>query len=147
VIDGRIDVIATDHAPHTWEEKQGKYFSCPSGGPLVQHSVTAMFELYKQGKITLEMMVKKMSHDPAVLFQIQDRGFVREGYFADLAIIDPNSPWTVSKENILAKCGWSPFDGTTFSSRVETTFVSGHLAWHEGKFNEKEKGHRLLFNR
>ena len=109
-LDDRIDIIATDHAPHTLEEKQNKYFNAPSGGPLVQHSLVAMLEFYHQGKIRLEKIVQKMSHNPAISFQIKERGFIREGYFADLVLVDLNKPWTVEKENIFAKCGWSPFE-------------------------------------
>jgi dihydroorotase len=147
VLSGRIDVIATDHAPHTIEEKRNSYFKAPSGGPLVQHSLVAMLEFYHQGKITLEKIVEKMSHNPAILFQISKRGFLREGYFADLVLVDLNSPWTVDKRNIVAKCGWSPFEGTTFRSKVSHTFVSGHLAWADGKFDDSTAGHRLLFDR
>ncbi len=146
ILDDRIDVIATDHAPHTLEEKQNKYFSAPSGGPLVQHSLVAMLEFYHQKKISLEKIVEKMSHNPAILFQIQKRGFVREGYYADLTLVDVNDPWTVNKENIVAKCGWSPFDNTRFRSKVKKTFVSGHLVYDQGKFNET-MGERLLFER
>jgi dihydroorotase len=147
VIDGRIDVIATDHAPHTFEEKKNPYFKAPSGGPLVQHSVVAMLEMYHQGKITLEKIVEKMSHNPAILFEINRRGFLREGNYADMILVDLNSPWTVNSGNILSKCGWSPFEGTTFQSKVTHTFVSGHLAYAEGKFDESAMGHRLLFDR
>jgi dihydroorotase len=147
VLDGRIDVIATDHAPHTIEEKRNSYFKAPSGGPLVQHSLVAMLEMYHQGTITLEKIVEKMSHNPAILFQINRRGFLREGYFADMVLVDLQSSWTVDKRNILAKCGWSPFEGTNFSSKVSHTFVSGHLAWSEGKFDDSKLGQRLLFDR
>lgn len=147
LLDDRIDVLATDHAPHTWEEKQNTYFKAPSGGPLVQHSIVAMLEFYHQGKISLEKVVQKMSHNPAILFQIEERGFIREGYFADLVLVDLNNPWTVSKENVLAQCGWSPFEGTTFRSAVTHTFVSGHLAYTSGQFNDSKLGERLLFNR
>ncbi len=147
VLDDRIDVIATDHAPHTWEEKQNLYFKAPSGGPLIQHSLTAMLEFYLQGKIGIEKVVQKMCHNPAILFQIRNRGFIREGYFADLVLVDPKSPWTVKKENILSKCGWSPLEGTTFSARVTQTMVSGHLVYTEGSFDESKKGERLLFDR
>jgi dihydroorotase len=142
-----IDVIATDHAPHTWEEKQNKYFNAPSGGPLIQHSLAAMLEFYHKGKISLEKIVQKMSHNPAVAFQIRDRGFIREGYYADLVLVNLNSPWGVSKENIVAKCNWSPFENYTFQSKVESTLVSGHLAYDAGKFDETTWGHRLLFDR
>lgn len=147
LLDDRIDVIATDHAPHTIEEKSQTYFKAPSGGPLVQHSVVAMMELYHQGKISLEKIVLKMAHNPAILYQVEKRGFIREGYFADIAIVDPDAPWSVSHENILAKCGWSPFEGVRFRSRVADTFVSGHWAWHEGKLNENQMGQRLSFTR
>jgi len=147
LLDDRIDVLATDHAPHTWEEKQNPYFKAPSGGPLVQHSLVAMLEFLHQGKIGIEKVVQKMSHNPAILFEIRERGFIREGYFADLVLVDINKPWTVSKGNVLAKCGWSPFEGTTFKSAVTHTFVSGHLAYAGGIFDESRKGERLLFNR
>lgn len=147
LLDNRIDVIATDHAPHTIEEKQQGYFQAPSGGPLVQHSIVAMLEMQRQGKITLEQVVQKMSHNVAILFQIDRRGFIREGYYADLVLVNPNQPWTVKKENILAKCGWSPFEGQTFHSAVSHTWISGHLAYAEGKFNESKMGERMSFNR
>lgn len=147
ILDDRIDVIATDHAPHTWDEKQNLYFKAPSGGPLIQHSLVAMLEFYHQGKISLEKVVQKMAHNPAILFQISNRGFIREGYFADLVLVDLNSPWSVSKDNILAKCNWSPFEGTSFRSKVTHTLVSGHVAYAEGQFDESFKGQRLLFSR
>lgn len=147
VLDNRIDVIATDHAPHTWDEKQNTYFKAPSGGPLVQHSLVAMLEFYHQGKISLEIIVQKMCHNPAILFQIKNRGFIREGYYADLVLVDLKSPWSVSRENIIAKCGWSPMDGVTFSSKVNKTFVTGHLAYEDGRFDESQHGDRLLFSR
>lgn len=147
VLDGRIDVIATDHAPHTREEKNNSYFKAPSGGPLIQHSVVAMLEFFHQGKISLEDIVWKMAHNPAILFQISRRGFIREGYFADLVLVDLNRPWRVEPSNILAKCGWSPFEGKTFRSAVTHTIVSGHLAYADGVFDESVKGHRLLFER
>lgn len=147
VLDDRIDVIATDHAPHTLEEKQNKYFNAPSGGPLIQHSLVAMLEFYHQKKISLEKIVQKMAHNPAILFKIKERGFIREGYFADLVLVDPNAPWTVAKNNMLAKCGWSPFEDQTFQSSVTHTWISGHLAFANGKFNEQKKGERLLFDR
>lgn len=146
VLDDRIDVIATDHAPHTLEEKSKGYFQAPSGGPLIQHSLVAMLEFYHRKKISLEKIVQKMAHNPAILFQIQERGFIREGYFADLVLVNPDAPWTVTKSNILAKCGWSPFEGNTFQSSVTHTWVSGHLAYADGKFIEKA-GERLLFDR
>ncbi len=147
VLDDKIDVIATDHAPHTTEEKQNKYFSAPSGGPLVQHSLVAMMDFVKQGKITIERVVEKMCHSPAIMFEINKRGYVREGYFADLVLVDPKAAWEVNKDNIFAQCGWSPFEGHTFSSTVTHTFVSGHLAYAEGKFDESKKGERLTFDR
>jgi dihydroorotase len=147
VLDDHIDVIATDHAPHTWDEKQNKYFSAPSGGPLVQHSVVAMLEFYHQGRISLEKIVQKMSHNPAIAFEIQDRGYVREGYFADLVLVDLNDPWKIEKDNIAAHCKWSPFEGLTFQSKVKKTLVSGHLAYAGGVFNENQMGERLFFNR
>lgn len=147
LLDDRIDVIATDHAPHTLEEKKNNYFQAPSGGPLVQHSVVAMMEFYHQKKITIEKIIQKMAHNPAILFQIKERGFIREGYFADLVLVNPNQPWKVEKSNILAKCGWSPFEGTTFQSVVTHTWVSGHLAYSEGNLDESKKGERLTFSR
>jgi dihydroorotase len=147
VLDDHIDVIATDHAPHTLEEKSNKYFQAPSGGPLIQHSVVAMMEFVNQKKITIEKMVEKMCHNPAILFQIGNRGFIREGYFADLTLINSNHPWQVAKENIYAKCGWSPFMGHQFKSAVTHTWVSGHLAYSNGNFDETVKGERLTFNR
>lgn len=145
MLDDRIDVIATDHAPHTLEEKAQSYLKAPSGGPLIQHSLVAMLDFYHQGKISLEKIADKMAHRVATLFRIKDRGFIREGYMADLVLVDLNSPWTVSKENILAKCGWSPFEGHTFQSQVTHTIVSGHLAYNQGKFDESKKGERLTF--
>jgi dihydroorotase len=145
VLDNRIDVVATDHAPHTIEEKSGTYFNAPSGGPLVQHSLMAALELYKMGKFPLTRIAEKMSHHPAVLFDIVDRGFIREGYFADLVLVDMESPWTVNKTNILYKCDWSPFEGQQFSARVTHTFVSGHLAYENGRLDESQGGQRLEF--
>jgi len=147
VLDNRIDVIATDHAPHTLEEKKNKYFQAPSGGPLIQHSLVAMLEFYHQKKISIEAIVQKMAHNPAILFQVKGRGFIREGYFADLVLVNSNKPWQVEKSNILAKCGWSPFEGNTFQSSVTHTWVSGHLAFADGKLDETKKGERLLFSR
>jgi dihydroorotase len=141
-----IDVIATDHAPHTIEEKNNTYFKAPSGGPLVQHSLVAMLEFYHRGAISLERIVQKMCHNPAILFRIQERGYIREGYFADLVLVDLNQPWEVKKENILSKCGWSPFEGDTFKSKVSHTIVSGHLAYENGVLHENQPGKRLLFN-
>lgn len=147
LLDDRIDVLATDHAPHTLEEKNNLYTKAPSGGPLVQHAVTAILEKVKEGVISIEKAVEKMSHNPAKLFQIEKRGFIKEGYFADLVLIDTNKPQTVSKDNILYKCGWSPFEGTTFSSSITHTFVNGNLIYKDGIFNDNIKGKRITFNR
>lgn len=147
VSDDTIDIVATDHAPHTAEEKAGKYFSCPSGGPLVQHSLPAMLELWHKGSISLEKIVEKMCHNPAILFNIRKRGFIREGYKADLCLIDPDKPWTVTKDNILYKCGWSPFEGTTFRSGVFMTIINGTIVYNDGLINENFRGQRLLFDR
>ena len=146
VIDNRIDVIATDHAPHTLEEKQNSYFKAPSGGPLVQHSMVAMLDLYHQGKISLEKIVEKMSHNVAILFNIDRRGYIREGYHADLVLADLNNPWEVNRSNVLAKCGWSPFEGHQFNSKITHSFVSGHLAYENGQLNDATLGKRLQFN-
>lgn len=145
VNDGRIDVVATDHAPHTWEEKSNAYMRCPSGGPLIQHSLVAMLEMAKQGVFTLEHVVQKMSHDVARCFQIEKRGYIREGYYADLVLVDPNHSWTVSKNNLLYKCGWSPLEGQEFSHQVKSTIVSGKLAYHEGKIDDGVRGDRMGF--
>lgn len=145
--DGRIDVIATDHAPHTLEEKENSYTKAPSGGPLVQHALEALMEMHDQGKISLEKIVEKTAHNPAILFQIKDRGYIKHGYKADLVLIDPKAPWTVKKENIAYKCGWSPFEGITFKNRVTHTIVNGVLAYENGKFPNRSKGERLTFNR
>ena len=147
VLDGRIDVIATDHAPHSWQEKCNFYHKAPSGGPLIQHSLVAMLEFYRQGKISLELIVQKMCHNPAEIFSIRDRGYLREGYFADIVLVDLNRPWTVNKENIVAKCGWSPFEGTTFQSQITHTLVSGELVYKEGTFDDAVKGQKLKFDR
>ncbi len=146
VLDGRIDVIATDHAPHTLEEKSLPYLQAPSGGPLVQHALPAVLEMYHQGKISLEQVAEKMAHNVAICFQIEKRGFIREGYWADLALVDLNSPWTVDKSNILYKCGWSPFEGTTFRSKIMHTIVSGNLAYSDGLISDVA-GKRLAFDR
>tara|TARA_R110000796_G_scaffold18693_3_gene56588 strand:- start:22301 stop:23641 length:1341 start_codon:yes stop_codon:yes gene_type:complete len=147
LLDDRIDVIATDHAPHTLEEKNNVYTSAPSGGPLVQHALPAMLEKYHDGKISLEKIVEKMCHNPAKLFQIKKRGFIREGFYADLVVLDLNDSWTVTKENIAYKCGWSPFEGNSFKSRITHTFVNGHLAYENGNFSKERKAMRLTFNR
>jgi dihydroorotase len=147
LLDDRIDVLATDHAPHTLEEKNNSYTKAPSGGPLVQHALIALLEKVKEGVISIEKLVEKISHNPAKLFQIEKRGFIKEGYFADLVLIDTNKPQTVSKENIVYKCGWSPFEGATFSSRITHTFVNGNLMYNNGVFDDKIKGKRITFNR
>ncbi|HTL83466.1 MAG TPA: dihydroorotase [Bacteroidia bacterium] len=146
VLDNRIDVIATDHAPHTLEEKKQNYLKAPSGGPLVQHSLVAMLEKVREKKITIERVVEKMSHAVAELFRIEKRGFIREGYFADLVLVDLNSPWIVSKENILSKCGWSPFEGQIFHARVTKTLVNGNVVYENGKVAEGKSGMRLTFS-
>lgn len=146
VKNGTIDVVATDHAPHTLEEKNNNYWKAPSGGPLVQHSLVTMLEHYHNGKIDLQKIVEKMSHDPAILFRVKDRGFIREGYFADLVLVDLDSPWEVNKTNILAKCGWSPFEGITFKSNVVNTWVSGNMVYQNGDMIEGTNGQRLLFD-
>lgn len=147
LLDDRIDIIATDHAPHTLEEKNNTYFNAPSGGPLVQHALVAMLELYHQGKIRLEKIVEKMCHAPAICFQVENRGFIREGYAADLVLVEIDNPWQVTKDNILYKCAWSPFEGNTFRSKVTHTWVNGHLVYQNGTFDESQKGHRLTFDR
>ena len=147
LLDGRIDVIATDHAPHTIEEKEKNYTAAPAGGPLVQHSLPALIEFFHQGKITLEQIAEKAAHNVADCFQIEKRGFIREGYFADLVLIDINAKQKVTKENILYKCGWSPFEGEELHGVVQHTFVSGNHTYNQGQFNENIKGKRLEFNR
>ena len=147
LLDDRIDVIATDHAPHTLEEKMNPYTSCPSGGPLVQHAVVAMFEAVHKEKISVEKVVEKMCHNPAKIFKIEKRGFIKQGYYADLVIVNPHLPWNVKKENILYQCGWSPFEGTNFKSRVTHTFVNGKLVFINGKIKEVKAAKRLLFER
>ena len=147
LLDDRIDVLATDHAPHTLDEKNNNYLNAPSGGPLVQHAIIALLEKVKEGVIPIEKAVEKMSHNPAKLFQIEKRGFIKEGYFADIVLIDTNKPQTISKDNILYKCGWSPFEGTTFSSTITHTFVNGNLIYNNGVFNDEIKGKRITFNR
>ncbi len=142
-----IDIIATDHAPHTAEEKQGSYFKAPSGGPLVQHSLAAMLELWHEKIFSIEKIVEKMCHNPAILFNIRKRGFIREGYKADLVLVDPDNPWSVTKENILFKCGWSPFEGTRFRSRVIKTIVNGTVVYDNGVLNEGFRGQSLQFER
>jgi len=147
LLDDRLDIIATDHAPHTLEEKSNSYLKAPSGGPLVQHALLALLEKVSENVISIEKVVEKACHNPAIIFQIENRGFIKEGYYADLVLIDPKAPQTVCKENILYKCGWSPFEGTTFSSSVTHTFVNGVLMYHEGIFNDDVKGKRITFNR
>lgn len=147
VLDGHIDVIATDHAPHTREEKSQAYLQAPSGGPLVQHALQALLDKVKEGQLTIEQLVQKTAHNTARAFQIEQRGFIREGYWADIVLVNLNKPYTVSPENILSKCGWSPFEGHTFSSTVEYTMVSGELVFADGKIIEAGSGHRLLFDR
>jgi dihydroorotase len=147
VNDDRIDVLATDHAPHTIEEKEQSYLKAPSGGPLVQHALVALLELHHQGVFTLEKIVRKSSHNVADMFAIDKRGFIREGYYADLVLVDLNSPWMVTKENVLYKCGWSPFEGQTFRSKVLTTWVNGNKAYENGHILEGSLGKRLTFNR
>ncbi len=143
--DNRIDILATDHAPHTIEEKSGSYFTAPSGGPLVQHAVLAILEKVKQGKITLERAVEKMSHAPAQCFKLEQRGYLREGYYADLVVVDQNKETLVTKESLLYKCGWSPFEGFTFSNAIDSTFVNGELVYHQNKVIEGNNGMRLTF--
>jgi len=143
LIDGKIDIVATDHAPHTWEEKQGSCFQAASGGPMVQHALTAMLELCKQRTFTEELVIEKMAHAPAILFGIKERGFIREGYYADMVLVNPNSPWTVSKDNLLYKCGWSPMEGVRFSHKVEKTFVNGRLVYDNGRFDEEYRAKEL----
>ena len=143
LLDDRIDLVTTDHAPHTLEEKQKPYFQSMSGAPMVQHSLNIMLEFYKQGLISLEKIAEKMCHNPAILYHIEKRGFIREGYFADLTLVDLNTSWTVSKENILYKCGWSPVEGTTFHSSITQTFVNGNLVYNNGRFNENTRGMAL----
>jgi len=147
LLDDRIDVVATDHAPHTLEEKSNPYTTCPSGGPLVQHALVAMMEAYNKGKISMEKIVEKMCHNPAKIFKIENRGFIKEGYFADLVLVNPHMPWSVKKENIIAKCGWSPFEGVSFKSRVTHTFVNGKLVYTNGKVKDIIAGERLTFDR
>ena len=147
LLEDRIDIIATDHAPHTIDEKNNTYFKAPSGGPLVQHALVAMLEFYHQGKVSLEWIVEKMCHAPATCFQVKERGFIREGYYADLVVVDLDKPWVVEKNNILYHCGWSPFEGETFKSSVVKTFVNGNLVYDRGAFDENHRGMRLEFDR
>ena len=147
LLDDRIDVIATDHAPHTLEEKSKPYLDCPSGGPLVQHALVSMIQHHLNNKISLQKIVTKMCHNPAILFQIKKRGYIRKGYYADLVLIDINKPWTVKKENILYKCNWSPFEGLQFDSQVTHTIVNGKLVYENGLFNSILSGKKLTFTR
>lgn len=147
LLDDRIDIIATDHAPHTWAEKQNKYLKAPSGGPLVQHALPAMMRHVAEGSISIERMVEKMCHAPAVCFQLENRGYIREGYAADLVLVDPKNPWTVSKQNILYKCEWSIFEGTEFNAKVTHTFINGHLAYANNQLDDSVLGQRLTFDR
>ncbi len=146
--DNKIDVIATDHAPHTLSEKDNVYTKAPSGGPLVQHALTALLEMYHKDQLSIELIVQKACHNPAILFEVEKRGFIKEGYYADAVLVDLNAPWSVSKDNILYKCGWSPFEGTTFTSRITHTFVNGVLVYNNFKILDKPKqGKRLTFDR
>ncbi|MGF7218616.1 dihydroorotase [Spirosoma lacussanchae] len=147
LLDDRIDIIATDHAPHTWDEKSQSYWQAPSGLPLVQHPLLMMLEFVRQGKLSIETVVRKMCHAPADCFQIEERGYVREGYWADLVLVDTNQPFTVSKENMLYQCGWSPLEGETFGASVTHTIVSGELVYQNGQFISDRPGQRMLFNR
>ena len=147
LLDDRIDVIATDHAPHTRDEKNNPYTKAPSGGPLVQHAVVALMEAYHREQISIEKIVEKMAHNPAILFQIEKRGFIKKGYYADLILVDPHNPWTVTKDNILYKCGWSPFEETTFKSRITHTIINGVLVYHNAQFSKQNAAMRLTFDR
>ncbi len=147
LLDDRIDIIATDHAPHTLEEKNNVYTKAPSGGPLVQHALIALLEMHKQDKISLEKIVEKFCHNPAILYRIEKRGYIKEGFYADLVLVDLNKPQTISKDNVLYKCGWSPFEGSTFSSQVLTTIINGNIVFDNGIFDDNTKGMRLLFDR
>jgi dihydroorotase len=147
LLDDRLDIIATDHAPHTWAEKQEDYLHAHAGLPLVQHGLLLMLNYVQEGKISIEQLVQKMCHHPAICFNISNRGFIREGYAADLVLVNTRQKTTVTPDNILYKCGWSPLTGTTFNAAISHTFVNGHLAWHQGRFDETQKGQRLFFNR
>src|SRR5690606_929784 len=147
LLDGRIDVIATDHAPHTLDEKMQPYRQAPSGGPLVQYALQALLDMYHAGKLGLEQIVEKTAHNTALCFRLDRRGFIREGYWADLVLVDLNRPHTVTKQTILSKCGWSPFEGHTFKSSIVHTFVSGKRVYSEGNFREESTGQRLTFDR
>lgn len=147
LLDDRIDVIATDHAPHTLQEKSQAYLQAPSGGPLVQHALVSLFQAHKQGKLSIEKIVEKTAHNTAIVFQVEKRGFIEKGYHADIVIVDTNAKWTVDKQNILYKCGWSPFEGQEFDSAITHTFVNGHLVYDQGVVASEKVGQRLLFDR
>lgn len=147
LLDDRLDVVATDHAPHTLEEKDNKYLTAPSGGPLVQHALLAMLQKVEEGKITIERVVEKMAHAPAILFRVEERGYIREGYYADLVIVEPKKKYEVTKANILYKCGWSPFEGVGFSNSIDSTYVNGNLVYKNGAVIDGTTGMRLMFNR
>lgn len=147
VLDNKIDIIATDHAPHTWEEKQNNYWNAPSGGPLVQHSLNVMLEHVHIGNISIERVVEKMCHAPATMFNINKRGYIREGYWADLVLVDTNDSYEVTKESLLYKCQWSPLEGQVFNSKISHTIVSGNVVYENGKVDESTRGQRLLFDR
>lgn len=147
LLNDKIDVIATDHAPHTWEEKQNPYTTAPSGGPLVQHAMVALLENYKKGKISIEKIVEKTAHNPSTIFKIDRRGFIKEGFYADLILVDPKQSWTVTSNNLLYHCGWSPFEGTTFTTKITHTFVNGTLVYEKEAVKEIRNGKRLAFNR
>lgn len=147
LLDNRIDVVATDHAPHTLEEKNNSYLSAPSGGPLVQHALIAMLQRASEGKISVERVVEKMAHAPAELFRVEGRGYLREGYFADIVVVDPKAKTEVTKESILYKCGWSPFEGETFNHSIDRTYVNGNCVYADGKIVSDTSGSRLTFDR
>ncbi len=147
LLDDRLDVVATDHAPHTLEEKNNKYLTAPSGGPLVQQALIAMLQKANEGKITIERVVEKMAHAPAILFRIEDRGYIREGYYADIVIVEPKKKYEVTKANILYKCGWSPLEGETFDNSIHSTYVNGNLVYNNGQIVEGSTGQRMKFNR
>ena len=147
ILSGKVDVVATDHAPHTLEEKLQPYWSAPSGGPLVQHSLVTMLEMSREGTFPVEKVVEKMCHAPAIRFAVHRRGFLREGYFADIVIVDPDKPWTVSRDNVRSKCGWSPFEGTEFSHSVTHTIVNGGVAYENGELSGTLHGRALEFER
>jgi dihydroorotase len=147
LLDNHLDIIATDHAPHTIKEKSGLYTQALSGGPLVQHALTVMLELYQNGKISLEKIVEKMSHHVAEIYKIKDRGYIREGYYADLVLVDLNSTWKVGPHNLLSKCMWSPFENVQFKSKIYNTFVNGHLVYNNGVIQDQNLGMRLNFSK